>query len=166
MLIREIQIEDAENLINLIKEVEATSDYMLMEPGERKTTPEQQAKQLEGLARQTNATILVAENDDRLVGYMFVLGGTAQKTKHSAYIVIGILNEYRGQGVGTALFKHAEEWARSQQITRLELTTVTENTAGVALYKKSGFEIEGVKRNSLNINGNYVDEYYMSKLLG
>jgi len=166
MLIREIQIEDAEKLTNLIKEVEATSDFMLMEPGERKTTPEQQAKQLEGLARQDNATILVAEKDNRLVGYMFVLGGTAEKKKHSAYIVIGILNDFRGQGIGTALFKQAEEWARSKQITRLELTSVTENTAGVALYKKSGFEIEGVKRNSLKINGNYVDEYYMSKLLG
>lgn len=165
MLIRQIKIEDAEKLINLIKEVEATSDFMLMEPGERKTTPEQQSKQLERIAQQTNATILVAEKDDRLVGYMYVLGGNAQKTKHSAYIVIGILNDCRGQGVGTALFRHAEEWARSKHITRLELTAVTENAAGVALYKKSGFEIEGVKRNSLKINGNFVDEYYMSKLL-
>lgn len=165
MLIRKVKIEDAEKLINLIKEVEATSDFMLMEAGERKTTPEQQAKHLERIANQPNATILVAEKDNKLIGYMFVLGGTAQKTKHAAYIVIGILNDYRGQGVGTALFKHAEEWAKSQHITRLELTAVTENAAGVALYKKSGFEIEGVKRNSLKINGNYVDEYYMSKLL-
>ncbi|WP_339146179.1 MULTISPECIES: hypothetical protein [unclassified Sutcliffiella] len=36
MLIREIEIEDAENLINLIKEVEAKSNFMLMEAGERK----------------------------------------------------------------------------------------------------------------------------------
>lgn len=44
MLIREIKIDDAENLINLIKEVEAKSNFMLMEPGERETTPEQQRK--------------------------------------------------------------------------------------------------------------------------
>ncbi len=43
MLIREIKIEDAESLINLIKEVEAESKYMLMEPGERNTTQDQQS---------------------------------------------------------------------------------------------------------------------------
>ncbi len=42
---------------------------------------------------------------------------------------------------------------------------MTYNTAGIALYKKMGFEIEGTKRNSLFIDGKYVDEYYMSKLL-
>jgi RimJ/RimL family protein N-acetyltransferase len=42
---------------------------------------------------------------------------------------------------------------------------MTHNIAGIALYKKMGFEIEGTKRDSLLINGEYVDEYYMSKLL-
>ena len=40
-----------------------------------------------------------------------------------------------------------------------------ENEAGVALYRKSGFEIDGTKRNSLMIDGTFYDEYYMSKLL-
>lgn len=42
---------------------------------------------------------------------------------------------------------------------------MTHNLAGIALYKKMGFEIEGRKRHSLRVNGAYVDEYYMSKLL-
>ncbi|WP_428848894.1 GNAT family N-acetyltransferase [Terribacillus saccharophilus] len=50
-------------------------------------------------------------------------------------------------------------------VSRLELTVITENKAGVALYKKSGFDIEGTKRNSLIINGKTYDEYCMSKLL-
>jgi len=45
------------------------------------------------------------------------------------------------------------------------LTVVTQNKAGLSLYKKMGFEIEGTKRDSLFIDGKYVDEYYMSKLL-
>jgi RimJ/RimL family protein N-acetyltransferase len=50
-------------------------------------------------------------------------------------------------------------------IHRLELTVVTENQAGLQLYKKMGFEIEGTKRQSLYIDGKFVDEYYMSKLV-
>ncbi|CAM5194844.1 RimJ/RimL family protein N-acetyltransferase OS=Ureibacillus acetophenoni OX=614649 GN=SAMN05877842_12137 PE=4 SV=1 [Ureibacillus acetophenoni] len=165
MYVRQAKVEDAENLINLIKEVEATSDFMLMEPGERQTSPEQQVKVMERIEKQSNATILVAEDDGKLIGYMMLIGGTAKKNQHNAYIVIGILESYRGKGVGTALFEYAEKWAIENNISRLELTTITENAAGVALYKKRGFEIEGVKRNSLKINGEFVDEYYMSKLL-
>ncbi|GAE36015.1 acetyltransferase [Halalkalibacter akibai JCM 9157] len=50
-------------------------------------------------------------------------------------------------------------------IHRLELTVVTRNEIGISLYQKMGFEIEGRKRDSLLINSEYVDEYYMSKLL-
>lgn len=42
---------------------------------------------------------------------------------------------------------------------------MSHNKAGVALYKKQGFEIEGTKRHSLLVNGQFVDEYYMAKLL-
>jgi ribosomal protein S18 acetylase RimI-like enzyme len=93
------------------------------------------------------------------------LGGNVKRTKHSAYLVIGILKEYRGQGIGTALFQSLEELAINHNISRLELTVVTQNDAGIALYKKSGFEIEGTKRNSLMIDRTPLNEYYMSKLL-
>jgi len=42
---------------------------------------------------------------------------------------------------------------------------MTHNQAGVALYKKYGFEIEGTKKSSVFVNGVYVDEYYMAKIL-
>ncbi|WP_243292152.1 GNAT family N-acetyltransferase [Bacillus sp. FJAT-47783] len=166
MLIREIKAEDAENFINLIKQVESEAKFLLMEAGERKTTPEQQRIQIERLAQQSNSTILIAEQDEgKLVGYLIANGGKVKRTKHSVYLVIGILEEYRGQGIGTALFQRLEEWAINHHITRLELTVVTQNDAALALYKKSGFEIEGTKRNSLMIDGRPYNEYYMSKLL-
>ncbi|MGG1397515.1 GNAT family N-acetyltransferase [Bacillus salipaludis] len=166
MLIREIKPEDAENLINLIKQVETEANFMLMEAGERKTTPEQQRKQIERIEQQSNSTIFIAEQEEgKLVGYLIAIGGSLKRTKHSAYLVIGILEEYRAQGIGTALFQSLEEWVKNHNISRLELSVVTQNNAGVALYKKSGFEIEGTKRNSLVIDGMPFNEYYMSKLL-
>jgi RimJ/RimL family protein N-acetyltransferase len=165
MLIREIKIDDAKDLINVIKEVESNSVYMLMEANERKTTPEQQQKLLQRIKQQNNSTIFVAEEQRELVGYLIAIGGTAQRTKHSTYLVIGILQEHRGKGIGTKLFERVTEWASINNISRLELTVVTENEAGVALYKKCGFEIEGTKRNSLIIDGRAFNEFYMSKLL-
>lgn len=164
-MIREIILEDAEKLANLIKQVESESEYMLFEASERKTTAQQIEKWIESIQKEDNSTIWIAENEGRLIGYLFAVGGKARRTKHSVYIVIGILKEHRGKGIGTMLFHSLEDWAKEHNIHRLELTVVSRNQAGLALYKKAGFEIEGTKRNSLLINGEYVDEYYMSKLL-
>lgn len=165
-MIRELRSEDAEHFVELIKQVEAESEFMLMEPGERLLTPEQQRNRTEQMKRDGHSTIFVAELEDgKLVGYLFAIGGTARRTKHSAYLVIGILKEYRGMGVGTKLFQSVEEWAGFKGISRLELTVVTENKAGIGLYKKMGFEIEGTKRNSLMIGERPFSEYMMSKFL-
>jgi RimJ/RimL family protein N-acetyltransferase len=79
--------------------------------------------------------------------------------------VIGILEQFTGKGIGTQLFQMLEAWARSNDIHRLELTVMTHNERAIALYKKMGFEIEGIKKHSLFVNGEYVDEYYMAKLI-
>ncbi|MGZ9818198.1 N-acetyltransferase family protein [Peribacillus simplex] len=165
MLIREIKPEDAESFDLLMKQVETEADFMLMEPGERKSSPEQQRKWLERVDKEINSTVLVAEQGGQLVGYLAVIGGDTRRTKHSAYLVIGILKEYTGRGIGTNLFQRLEEWAITHNILRLELTVVIQNEAGVSLYKKMGFEIEGIKRNSLMINDTLFNQYFMSKLL-
>ncbi|CEG32494.1 GNAT family N-acetyltransferase [Peribacillus castrilensis] len=166
MLIREVKPEDAESFDWLMKQVETEADFMLMEPGERKGSSEQQRKWLERMDKESNSTVLVAEQEGgQLVGYLAVIGGDTRRTKHSAYLVIGILKEYTGRGIGTKLFQRLEEWAITHNILRLELTVVTQNEAGVSLYKKMGFEIEGIKGNSLMKDDTLFDQYFMSKLL-
>lgn len=129
-------MEDSGKLLILIKEVERTSAFMLMEPGEREMTLEQQQKWIEIIDKQKNSTIFVAEENGQLIGYLFLMGGSVKRTEHSAYLVIGILQDYRGKGVGTKLFDKATNWASKHNISRLELTVVTENKSGVVLYKK------------------------------
>lgn len=90
MLIREIKPEDAEYFIGLIKQVESEAEFMLMDSGERITTPEQQRQQLERMEQQNNSTVFVAEAAGRLVGYLIARGGSVKRNKHSAYLVIGI----------------------------------------------------------------------------
>ncbi|MGX1983220.1 MULTISPECIES: GNAT family N-acetyltransferase [Bacillaceae] len=165
MIIREARLEDAQQLANLIQQVENESEFMLFEPGERKLTPEKQRTMIENISKQKNSTIFVAEDYEKLVGYLMAFGGNAKRNRHSAYLVIGILKEHRGKGIGTKLFRKLESWARERNIHRLELTVMTQNQAGIALYKKMGFEIEGTKKHSLLVNGLFMDEYYMAKIL-
>ena len=49
--------------------------------------------------------LLVAETDNKLIGYISAQKGRLNRIAHSAYIVIGILTDYRNKGIGTEFFK-------------------------------------------------------------
>ncbi len=165
MMIRTIRESDAEQFLNLCNKLDTEMQFMMLEPGERTTTVEEQRTQIEHLLKHENQTIFVAECGEQLVGYLAAIGGEFKRNRQSVHIVIGILQAFTGQRIGTKLFQTLEEWAHHQHIHRLELTVMAHNKAGIALYKKQGFEIEGTKRHSLLVNGQFVDEYYMAKLL-
>lgn len=165
MELRHINSEDAEAFVQLIKDVENDAQYMLYEPQERKLLVEEQRERIDKIEQDQGSTIFVAEDSGRLIGYLIAIGGQTKRNSHSAYIIVGIRKEQRGKGVGTKLFQELEEWSLINGIHRLELTVVTRNEAGLALYKKAGYEVEGIKRHSLQINDEFVDEYYMSRLL-
>ncbi|WP_431026897.1 GNAT family N-acetyltransferase [Lysinibacillus sp. LZ02] len=164
MNVRQATTEDAGQIVEVMKNAEE-SGLMLFNPGERNVTATQFEKVVEAINNKNNSAVFVAVEQDRIYGYIIVQGDTPNRIAHRAYIVIGVHSESRGKGVGTALFLHVEEWAREVGLQRLELTVITYNDAAYHLYKKMGFEMEGVKRSSLCIDGRYVDEYYMAKLI-
>lgn len=162
--IRRIKPEDAEAFLYLRKQLDAETAFMMLEPGERTTSAAEVREQLTGITNQENAALFVLETDERLVGYLSASGGAFKRNKHTAYIVIGILAAYQGQGWGSKLFQTLFTWAEEQQIHRLELTVMAHNAAGIALYKKMGFVKEGTKQECLFVNGQWVDEIMMGKL--
>jgi len=165
MIIRTIHENDAEQFLNLCKQLDEETQFMLLEPGERIRTVEEQREQIRRLLEKENSTSFIVEHNAQLVGYLAAIGGEYKRNKHGVHIIIGILKAFTGQGIGTQLFQELERWACQKLITRLELTVMTHNSVGVALYRKSGFEVEGLRKHALVINGHYVDEYYMAKLL-
>ncbi|SKC68724.1 GNAT family N-acetyltransferase [Maledivibacter halophilus] len=164
MIIRKINIDDAKEFLDMLKQLDRETKNMLYEENERKTTEDEMRTQIKDIL-ESNSLILISEMDDKLVGFLSADRGFANRIKHSAYIVIGILKEYRGKKIGSRLFQEVERWAKDNSITRLELTVMKHNKGGVNLYKKMGYEIEGVKAKSLIVDGKYVDEYYMAKLI-
>ena len=163
--IREIRASDAENFLALSKELDEKTKFMLLEPGERTTTISEQEERIRQILTNNRETILVAEMNGRLVGYVAGLGGSYKRNRHKADIVIGILVAYTGQGLGTRLLGALEQWARDQHLHKLELTVMGHNDRAINLYKKMGFVVEGVSVDSLLVDGRYVDEFDMAKIL-
>ena len=164
MKIRIAKTSDASQLVAVMKDAQE-SGFMLFDPGERILTAEQFERYIEATNQKQNSAIFVATEEEKILGYIIVQGETPKRIAHCAYIVIGVHSASRGKGVGTALFTHTEQWAKEAGIQRLELTVIKHNEAAYHLYEKRGFEVEGVKQKSLKIDGEYVDQYYMAKMI-
>ena len=165
MDIRQAQPGDGSELADLMTTLDEETKFMMLEPGERQTSAAAQEEAIKAFQSCSSKVMFVAEQDSHLVGFVVGVGNLANRNKHSMYCVIGILQCAVGQGLGHRLMAALEAWARAHWFTRLELTVMTHNDAAKRLYLSRGFQIEGVKRHSLCVDGVYVDEFYMSKLL-
>lgn len=163
VLIRTIEVADSEKFLSMLKKLDKETNFMMYEPDERETTITEMAQRINESIK-NSSFLIIAEVNSEIVGFLSADRGFANRIKHIAYVVVGILNEYCGQGIGTSLFNKLFEWARMNRISRLELTVMTNNEIAINLYKKFGFEVEGVKKKSMKIDGKYIDEYYMAKV--
>jgi RimJ/RimL family protein N-acetyltransferase len=163
--IRQLTLADAEAFLELRTRLDEETKFMMLEPGERRTTIEQERDRLKAMLATDNKTIFLAEDVGHLIGFLWANGGDYRRNHHTVHIVVGIQASHTGQGIGTRLFMECERWARERGLHRLELTVMPHNAIGLALYRKMGFEIEGTAKQALRVDGEYVDLHYMSKLL-
>lgn len=163
MKIRRCKINDADNMLKMLLELDKETEYMLFEADERPNDINR-VKAMINQSINGDNLLLIATEDDNIIGFLSAQRGIIRKIKHTAYIVVGIREKFRGKGIGKKLFCELDLWAKENNISRLELTVMCPNSMAKQLYEKNGFEVEGTKRNSIFMNGKYIDEYYMSKI--
>jgi RimJ/RimL family protein N-acetyltransferase len=163
--IRQSTPDDAQAVISLLERLYSETSFLLYEPGELTHDVEQYARRMDEAARKGNWVMFVAESGDCMVGVIFGNRAVPRRTRHSLLIGLAVLRASWNQGVGRRLLAEIEAWARTHDLHRLELTVQTTNRPAIALYEKVGFEREGMKRHSQRVEGVYVDEFLMSKLI-
>ena len=101
----------------------------------------------------------------KVVGWCDITRMEADVFSHSGVLGMGIIDGYRGMGIGKALMLAALARARKVGLTRVELTVRPANKRAMKLYKEMGFVMEGVKRRGVRVDGKYEDLYCMGLLL-
>lgn len=165
MNIRKAAIGDEAQLISLFEKLENETQFMLMEPNESNLNIEKQAQLLKEFSQSNSRVLFVASENSQLVGFLGGTGGIANRNRHSLKIAMGVLSAYWGKSIGTQLLETLIVWAEINDFHRIELTVVVENKRARALYTKVGFEVEGMNRDSLKVNGDYVNELVMARLI-
>ena len=108
---------------------------------------------------------LVACVDGEVVGELGLGVSTNPRTRHTGNIGMAVHDDWQGKGIGTALMEAALDLADNWlNLTRIELSVYVDNAAGLALYEKFAFEVEGTHRRFAFRDGEYVDAYSMARL--
>ena len=103
----------------------------------------------------------VALDGERVVGWADIFPGWASAVSHCGTLGMGVLPEYRGQGIGCQLLGASITKAWKNGITRIELEVRADNEHAIKLYEKFGFIHEACKRQAMRFDGVYYDAIQM-----
>jgi RimJ/RimL family protein N-acetyltransferase len=92
-----------------------------------------------------------------VVGWCDVTPLDRPSLAHRGVLGMGLLPQFRGQGIGTKLIQSALTAARAFGLHRVELTVREHNIGAMELYRKIGFTIEGTQRDAVLVDGVYED---------
>ena len=108
--------------------------------------------------------VVAVHATDGVVGWCDVKRFPREGFRHGGWLATGILEAWRGIGLGRRLMAAALDAARARGFERLELDVYATNTRAIALYERMGFVREGVKRRARKLDGAYDDDVLMGLL--
>ncbi len=104
----------------------------------------------------------IAVDDGRVVGWCDIIPMRGIDFAHSGLLGMGLLDGYRGKGLGTRILDVTLDAAKEYGLERVELEVYTSNTRAIRLYEKRGFVTEGVKKKARKLDGVYYDIQVMA----
>ena len=94
-----------------------------------------------------NRTLLIAELDGRPAGFAFLEPAvdyfTGQADGHIG--MVAVVDSAEGRGVGAALMRAAEDWARRHGYPRLHLNVFAGNDRARRMYERLGYQPETLR---------------------
>lgn len=98
-----------------------------------------------------------------LVGHVTLFG--AQLPVRAATLAVMIGSEHVGQGYGTDAVRRLTDYGfREMGLNRIEIQVHAFNDRARAVYAKTGYRVEGVRREATFHDGHFHDEVIMSAL--
>jgi len=162
LVIREAAAEDAPELLKYTEKIAGESDFLTFGPGELGITLEQEKAYLAGVASKNNALYIVAVLNGRIVGSLSFAGGSRPRTAHIGEFGVSVLKSHWGKGIGTELIRCLLQWCRESGVIRkVNLRVRADNLRAIQLYKKMGFQEEGMITRQFLLQGKFYDALLM-----
>jgi diamine N-acetyltransferase len=152
VLIRKAKKKDVDEVYNVLLEMIKSEDasskrvsQFLMDSRKKRSDFQDSAKQeLIREFRERNSTYLVAELNDKIIGY--IRGNIIQNkdpffqvTKIGYLNALAVLKNHSGKGIASKLNKSLEKWFKENECSQIHLE-VFENNPATKIYEKWGYK--------------------------
>jgi len=135
--------EDAKKIVEFYNYVGGETSYLSFEKDEYPMNEKEQADEIRGLAGNENNTMLLALDEEEIIGIATIHSSHKIKSRHEGELGIVVAQKYQGQGIGSRMIQMLIDWCKGNGVTtRIRLDTRTDNTMAVSLYLKFGFVVE------------------------
>ncbi|MFC4542038.1 GNAT family N-acetyltransferase [Halosolutus amylolyticus] len=104
----------------------------------------------------------VATVDDEVVGWVHLHAPELEKLAHTAELTVGVLEGYRGHGIGSHLLARGLEWAGSNGFEKVYQSVPSTNEEAIEFLEEHDWETEAVREDHYKLDGRYVDEVMMA----
>lgn len=165
IVIREAEIDDAEEMISYLNIVGGESDHLMHGANGFQVPVEAVKRRIQASHDADNSIILIALAGEKIIARAELYGYTEARLHHNAKFSISVRKDYWNRKIGTMLMAKILERARSMNLRNIDLEVVADNQAAIALYRKMGFSDVGIYKNYWFANKVYHDAIVMQKCL-
>ncbi|MBN1470014.1 MAG: GNAT family N-acetyltransferase [Fusobacteriaceae bacterium] len=164
ILIRKAKVEDAEDIINHLKQILGESKFHTLTSEEFDKDVIKEEQEIEDYLSSKNSLMLICYYQNKLAGILTLKGGNRKRTKHFGVLGINFKNECCSLGLGTKLMMEMEKTVIEEKLlSKLNLEVHEKNIKAFNFYKKLGYKLEGVKKGFFYEDGTYYNSIIMGK---
>ncbi|WP_413380240.1 N-acetyltransferase family protein [Alkalihalobacillus sp. 1P02AB] len=156
--LRPVLKEDAKEIIQAANAIVEAKRYIQKE---KVRSLEEEHRFINDVQQQGHMYIVIEVNG-QVSGIARVLIGELEMKRHIGLFRTWIHPNTQGKGIGHFIMQYTQNWCREKRLHKLCLTVFASNQAAYSLYKKYGFEEEGVQKDQVFVGDHYDDEILMA----
>jgi GNAT superfamily N-acetyltransferase len=157
--VREARLDDISGLAGVIRQVTEGETYIVGE------SVEDELSNADSLLDDSGGppTYFVALVDGEVIGWTSLKEPGVEKLEHIVYLTMGLLDEYRGYGIGSALMERAVTWAGTHGYRKVSSNIPTTNQNAIEFLETHGWDTVAVRPDHYLIDDQLVDEVLLDR---
>lgn len=163
--VREIKLSDAQAGIDYMVQVNSETKNLTREPDEFALTLEQEEKFIKNMLESENNFTYTVWYQGELICMSGFHGSSLRRLKHKVSLGISVLKDFHNLGLGTLMMELLVDKAKELGKTKIELEVRSDNPNAIKVYKRTGFEVEGTRKNGFKVDDKYVDLILMGRVI-
>jgi RimJ/RimL family protein N-acetyltransferase len=167
--LRILRWEDLDGLLSfinsLVKEKQGDPRSPLYTGFDKKVTRQEEARWLGHILVEieTGEVInAIAEVGRKIIANGEVTRGEYKDTRHHGHLMLTMISEYRGKGIGRRIIETLLRESRRAGMRTIDVEFLAENESARRAYEKAGFEQAGIIPHKVLRAGKYFDGLIMS----